>query len=352
MTTILATQISLILVSQQQDASMLSAVAGPAIVMGAIGLLLGLGLAYAAKKFAVPRDSRVEAILEVLPNANCGGCGYPGCGAFAVAVVDGKADANGCTVASSAVNAEIAKIMGAEIVEKEKTVATVLCNGGKSAVDVFNYNGPSSCLAASMVMNGQKACTYGCLGFGDCIEACPFDAMVMGENGIPQIDSHKCVSCGKCVEACPRNIIVLWPESRKVIVSCSSRDKGGVARKACSVACIGCGKCAKVCPVDAIVIDGFLAKINPDKCINCGLCAVECPTGAIIDGIPVRPKAFIDTTCIGCTLCTRVCPTDAIEGILKEQHTVIADKCIGCGQCVEKCPKKSIKMMGGILSRQ
>ncbi|MCP4648179.1 MAG: RnfABCDGE type electron transport complex subunit B, partial [bacterium] len=271
---------------------------GPVIVMGSIGLLLGLGLAFAAKKFAVPKDPRVEAILDVLPSANCGGCGYPGCGAFAIAVVEGNTPVTGCTAASSAVNVEIAKIMGTVAEEKERTIATILCNGGKSAVNAFNYNGPSSCVSISMVMGGQKACTYGCLGSGDCIDVCPFDAMKMGDNGIPLIDSEKCVACGKCIEACPRNIIVLWPESRKVVVACSSMDKGGIARKACSVACIGCRKCAKVCPVEAIEMDGFLAKINPDKCINCGLCASECPTGAIIDGIPVRPKAFIDSTCI------------------------------------------------------
>ncbi|PIE51689.1 electron transporter RnfB [Candidatus Fermentibacteria bacterium] len=342
--------IALTIVSRQQDT--LSAVGGPAIVMGAIGLLLGLGLAFAARKFAVPRDPRMEAIEAVLPGANCGGCGFPGCAAYASAVVEGKAPVNGCAPAGAAAAAEIGRIMGAQVEEKEKQIAVILCNGGKSAVNAFNYNGPLSCKSAALVMNGQKSCSYGCLGFGDCIEVCSFNAMEMGDNGVPDIDPEMCVACGKCIEECPRNIITLWPESRKVIVSCSSRDKGGVARKACSVACIGCRKCAKVCPADAIEIDGFLAKINPEKCINCGLCASECPIGAIVDGIPVRPKAFIDSTCIGCTLCTRVCPTDAIEGSVKEKHQVIADKCIGCGQCVEKCPKKSIKMMGGVLAQR
>ncbi len=342
--------ITLTIISRQQDT--LAAVGGPAIIMGSIGLILGLGLAFAARKFAVPKDPRMEAIQAVLPGANCGGCGFPGCAAYASAVVEGKAPVNGCAPAGAAAAAEIGRIMGAQVEEKEKQIAVILCNGGKSAVNAFTYNGPQSCKSAVLVMNGQKSCSYGCLGFGDCIEVCSFNAMKMGDNGVPVIDPEMCVACGKCIEECPRNIITLWPESRKVIVSCSSRDKGGVARKACSVACIGCRKCAKVCPADAIEIDGFLAKINPEKCINCGLCASECPTGAIVDGIPVRPKAFIDSTCIGCTLCTRVCPTDAIEGSVKEKHQVIADKCIGCGQCVEKCPKKSIKMMGGILAQK
>jgi len=344
------TLLTLILTSQQQDA--LSAVSGPAIVMGVIGLLLGLGLAYAAKKFSVARDPRVDAIMGMLPGANCGGCGYPGCAAFASAVVEGKTPVNGCSAASSAVSGEIAKIMGAVADEKEKKIAVILCNGGKSALSAFNYNGPSNCVSASMVMGGQKSCSYGCLGFGDCTIVCPFGAMEMADNGIPKINTEKCVACGKCLEACPRNIIILWPENRKVVVACSSKDKGGVARKACSVACIGCGKCVKVCPVEAVAVEGYLAEINPEKCINCGLCASDCPTGAIIDGIPVRAKAFIDTTCVGCTLCTKVCPTNAIAGSLKEIHTVIADKCIGCGQCVGKCPKKSIKMMGGVLSQR
>ncbi|MCK5037083.1 MAG: RnfABCDGE type electron transport complex subunit B, partial [Candidatus Sabulitectum sp.] len=184
----LVAQVTLILFAQQPDASILSAVTGPVVVMGSIALILGLGLAFAAKKFAVAKDPRVEAILEVLPSANCGGCGYPGCSAFAIAVVEGNTPVTGCTAASSAVNSEIAKIMGTVAEEGEKMTAVILCNGGKSAVNSFNYHGPSSCVSMSMVMGGQKACSYGCLGSGDCIAVCPFDAMTMGDNGIPVID--------------------------------------------------------------------------------------------------------------------------------------------------------------------
>lgn len=327
------------------------AVLVPAAVLGGVGLFLGLGLALAAKKLSVPKDPRVEEIESVLPAANCGGCAYPGCAAFAEAVVRGEAPASGCVAAGAGVNARIASILGVSLDEGARRVAVLHCGGGHSAVDAFTYHGPENCASAILVMGGAKLCTFGCLGFGDCVRVCPFGAMRMGRDGLPVIDPEACTGCEKCVKACPRGIISLWPGDRKVIVSCSSRDKGGVARKACSVPCIGCGRCGKVCPVDAITIENYLASIDADKCINCGICAGECPTSAITDMVTVRPKAFIDNTCIGCTLCTKVCPTDAITGGLKQKHEVIPDKCVGCGQCVPKCPKKSIRMMGTHLAR-
>jgi electron transport complex protein RnfB len=333
------------------DTLVMTAVLVPAVVLGGVGLLLGLGLALASKKLSVPKDPRVERIEEVLPAANCGGCGYPGCGAFADAVVKGLAPPGGCVAAGAGVNARIASILGVAMDESVRNVAVLHCGGGHSAVDAFTYRGPESCASAVLVMEGHKLCRYGCLGLGDCFRACPFGAMRMGENGLPEIDAELCTGCGKCIAACPRKLISLWPEDRKVIIACSSRDKGGVARKACSVACIGCGKCVKACPVDAITLENNLASIDSGKCINCGICAGECPTSAINDLVKVRPKAFIDSTCIGCTLCTKVCPTNAIQGELKSKHEVVPEKCVGCGQCVPKCPKKSIRMMGTHLAQ-
>ncbi len=334
-----------VLVLQGQE-SMTQSVGNPAIILGAMGLILGLGLAFAAKKLAVPKDPMVEKINSILPGANCGGCGFPGCMQFAEAVARGEAPANGCVAASAEINSQIAEAVGSEVSDSVRLIALVKCNGGYSAKDAFQYHGPSDCVSAAMVMGGQKSCSYGCLGFGDCVSVCPFEAIIMGDNGIPEVDKEACTGCGKCVAACPKKIISLWPVNREVVVACSSRDKGGVARKACTVACIGCMKCQKVCPVEAITVSDFLAEIDPDKCINCGLCASECPTGAILDRAPARPKAYIDSTCVGCTLCTKVCPVDAISGELKERHEVDSEKCIGCGLCVSKCPKNSINLIG------
>lgn len=326
--------------------SMAEAVGNPALVLGVMGLILGLGLAFAAKKLTVPKDPLVERINGILPGANCGGCGYPGCVQFAEAVASGKAPPDGCVAASEEINRQIAEVVGGEVSGGARKVALVHCNGGHSAVDGFRYHGPADCVSASMVMGGQKVCSFGCLGFGDCVAVCPFDAIEMGENGVPVVDRAACTGCGKCVIACPKRIIELWPVDREVVVACSSRDRGGAARKACTVACIGCRKCEKACPVQAITVDDFLAVIDPAKCINCGLCAAECPTGAILDNAPARPKAYIDSSCVGCTLCAKVCPVDAISGELKGRHTVDTEKCIGCGLCVPKCPKNSINLIG------
>jgi Na+-translocating ferredoxin:NAD+ oxidoreductase RNF subunit RnfB len=327
---------------------MVQAVGYPVAVLAAIGLLLGLGLAFASKKLAVPKDPRVEQIEAMLPGANCGGCGAPGCSSFAEAVVRGELPASGCPANSAASNAEIAALMGVEASESVRQIALVHCNGGMSATDAFEYHGPGTCASAHMVMGGQKTCRWGCMGFGDCIDACPFDAIAFGEHGVPVVDREKCTGCRRCVEVCPKDIIELWPEDRMVVIACNNRDKGGVARKGCSVACIGCGKCSRTCPVEAIKIDTFLARIEPETCINCGLCAGECPTGSILDNVTARPRAFIESSCVGCTLCAKACPVEAISGNLKEKHEVDLDRCIGCGLCVSECPKNSIRMMGAL----
>lgn len=326
--------------------SLAASVVSPAALLGGMGLILGLGLAYAARKMAVPRDPKVQEVDRILPGANCGGCGYPGCTQFAEAVCRGEAPPDGCVAASDEINRQIAEVVGKEISEGDRLIALVHCNGGHSAGEAFEYLGPPDCVSADMVMGGQKICSFACLGFGDCAEACPFDAIEMGDNGVPVVDRGKCTGCGVCLEACPKDIIELWPVSREVVVSCSSRDRGGPARKACTVACIACGKCVRVCPVDAVSIEDFLAVIDPAVCINCGLCAAECPTGAITDHASPRPKAYIDGSCVGCTLCAKVCPAGAITGELKERHTVDMDKCVGCGLCVPKCPKGSINLIG------
>ena len=338
----------IMLASLTGGSDLANAVGSPALVLGSMGLLLGLGLAFAARKFAVPRDPLVEKINSLLPGANCGGCAYPGCMSFAEAVAAGEAPADGCVAASASINARIAETVGAEVSDSVRMIALVHCNGGHSATEAFEYHGPGECRSAMLVMSGSKTCTYGCLGFGDCVTACPFDAIVIGENGIPEVDRVACTGCGKCVDACPRDLIELWPMNREVVVACASRDKGAFARKACTMACIGCRKCVKVCPVEAIEVVDFLAGIDPEKCINCGLCASECPTGAILDNAPARPKAYIDGSCIGCTICSKVCPTGAITGELKERHEVDGAKCVGCGLCVPKCPKNSIRMLGAL----
>ncbi len=336
------------LIGTSADSSFVESIGYPAVVLGAMGLLFGLGLAIAAKKFAVERDPRVEQINDLLPGANCGGCALPGCMAFAEAVVAGKAPANGCVAASASVNAKVAEAVGAAITDDVRKIALVHCNGGHSAQNAFQYHGPSKCASAILIMDGEKTCTYGCLGFGDCVDVCLFDAIVIGDDRIPIVDRKNCTGCGKCVDACPRNIIELWPVNREVVIACASLDKGGAARKACAVACIGCHKCAKICPVDAIEIEDFLARIDPEICTNCGLCRTECPTNAILDFAPGRPKAYIDSSCVGCTLCTKACPVEAITGELKEMHEVNNEKCVGCGLCIAKCPKDSIRMRGAL----
>ncbi|MGM0409662.1 MAG: RnfABCDGE type electron transport complex subunit B [Bacillota bacterium] len=306
--------------------------------MGGLGALLAAGLGFASKAFHVEKDPRIDEVEEALPGANCGACGYAGCSSFAEAVVAGDTDINGCPVGGEEVAKKIAEILDVESSSSEKQVARVLCRGGnKETKKQSKYEGIESCKAADLINANEKSCQYGCLGYGDCADVCPFDAIVMNDNGLPEIDPEKCTGCGECVDACPKNIITLYPISKKNHIQCSSPESGSVVTKICEVGCIGCSMCAKACPVDAITMEGDLAVIDYEKCINCGLCAEKCPTNTIeFEGKKVKSIEITDN-CVGCTLCAKACPVDAIEGEPKEQHEIDPEICVKCGICYDTC---------------
>lgn len=265
----------------------MSIIAITILALCAIGVTAAVILYFVAQKFKVYEDPRIDEVEEALPAANCGGCGYPGCRGFAEALV--KADdisKMNCPVGGAAVMSQVGAILGHEIKASEPTVAVVRCNGTcENRPKTNQYDGASSCSIAASLYSGETGCQYGCLGLGECVEACNFDAMYMDEKtGLPVVIEDNCVSCGACVKACPNNIIELrkkGPKSRRIFVSCVNQDKGGVAKKACSTACIGCGKCAKECPFGAITIENNLAYIDYNKCKLCRKCVAVCPTHAI-----------------------------------------------------------------------
>lgn len=253
------------------------------IIVSAIGLLLGLVLAICSIVFAVPVDEKEVAIRECLPGANCGACGFSGCDGYAGALAKGETtECTRCTPGGNDAAQAIAKIMGVEAGEIVPMAAHVMCRGNCDNCDTkLEYVGASSCKMAAQLFGGPKSCTFGCLGFGDCVNVCDHDAITL-ENGIAKIDPSLCGGCKKCMKACPHNIIDLVPVNVvKAMVMCKNHDKGAQTRKACSAGCIGCMKCVKNCPEGAITIDKFCAYVDQDKCIGCGKCAEGCPTNAI-----------------------------------------------------------------------
>ncbi|HPZ91432.1 MAG TPA: RnfABCDGE type electron transport complex subunit B [Bacillota bacterium] len=256
----------------------------PVLSLTVLAVVFGGILAWADKVFAVKKNPRVDEIIEVLPGANCGACGYAGCAAFAEAVAKGEAPVNGCPVGRQKVADEIAKIMGVSAAcDDECLKARLVCQGSDDVAKTkMIYHGIDDCRAAVLLHGGDKTCPYGCLGLGTCVRVCPFDAISMGDNGLPVIDSGLCTGCNKCRDACPKGVIRMVPEGSAVLVACNSHDKGAAVVKACKVGCIACGKCVKVCPEDAIALVDNLAVIDPAKCTNCGACVEACPTKAII----------------------------------------------------------------------
>lgn len=253
-----------------------------AAIVGGTGLLLGLFLGAADKAFKVEVDEREERVRAELPGNNCGGCGYAGCDALAKAIVNGEAEVGACPVGGDPVAKKIAGIMGKEAGEGQHMVAFVKCAGtcGKTHEN-YDYYGAKDCEMLGFVPSGgPKSCNYGCLGYGTCVKACPFDAIHVVD-GIAVVDREKCKACGKCVSRCPKHLIELVPYEMEHLVQCSSKDKGKDTMKACQAGCIGCKKCEKECPVDAITVTDNVASIDYSKCANCGVCALQCPKNII-----------------------------------------------------------------------
>ncbi|MDO5301042.1 MAG: RnfABCDGE type electron transport complex subunit B [Tissierellia bacterium] len=258
------------------------------LMLGVIGLIFGVALAIASQVFAVKMDERVVRILDALPGANCGACGFPGCEGLANAVAAGDAPTNGCAIGGQEVAEEVSAIMGVNAGNMVREVAVVRCQGDcDKAENKYEYHGFVDCRLMNDFAQGNKSCSAGCLGGGSCVNVCEFDAIHV-VNGVAIVDKEKCVACKKCIEICPKNIIGLMPYDQKTEVKCSSHDPGKVVRVNCSIGCIACGLCERNCPKDAIHVTDNLARIDYDKCINCGICAAKCPTNAIFTEYPER----------------------------------------------------------------
>lgn len=252
-------------------------------IIGAIGIIIGVLLGIASEKFKVEVDEKEILVRAELPGNNCGGCGFPGCDGLASAIAAGTAAVNACPVGGSDVADRIAAIMGVESGAAVKNVAFVKCKGtcDKTALQ-YNYYGIDDCSKVSVVPGaGEKACGYGCMGYGSCVKACAFDAIYVVD-GVAVVDKEKCVACGKCAAVCPNHLIEIVPYDAKHLVQCSSHDKGKEVKTKCDNGCIGCTLCLKQCEFEAIHMENNVAVIDYEKCTNCGKCAAKCPAKVIL----------------------------------------------------------------------
>ena len=327
----------------------MAAVLVPIAVVGVTGLVFGIGLSIAARKFAIQIDPRVSRILALLPGANCAACGFAGCAGYAEAVVAGKAPPNACVPGGAKVAAQIAEVMGVAATAADPVMAVVHCKGGKAeAVSRSSYAGLGDCNAAVLAGNGPKVCQEGCLGLGTCVAVCPFDAIHVNANGVAVVDPEKCTGCGRCVKACPRKIISLIPAAHKIYLACSNHDRGAKVKKYCSVGCTACTLCVKNTPSGAITMDNNLPRLDYSATENFIVAANKCPSKCFVDLVKKRPVANIDTKCDGCGACVPACPVKTIGGVIGARHEIDKAKCIGCGLCVGVCPAKAISMWGGL----
>jgi Na+-translocating ferredoxin:NAD+ oxidoreductase RNF subunit RnfB len=271
------------------------------LTLGGLGLISAIILYFIASKFRVIEDPNIDLVEAALPSANCGGCGFPGCRAFAEATTKSARDEKSldtlfCPVGGNEVMQQVGAILGLEVAAQDPMIAVIRCNGSFAhAPSKIKFDGIASCAFANNLFSGEGGCMFGCLGQGDCVEACDFDAIHLNpDTGLPVVND-KCTACGACVDVCPRNIIEMRKrgiKDRRIFVSCVNKEKGGIAKQNCEVACTGCTKCEKVCKFDAITITDFLAYIDFNKCTLCRKCVEECPTNAIweVNFKPRKPK--------------------------------------------------------------
>jgi Na+-translocating ferredoxin:NAD+ oxidoreductase RNF subunit RnfB len=250
-------------------------------IMLALGIVFGIGLGYFAKVFKVQENPLIDEILEILPGANCGACGFSGCRSLAEGITSGKASIDTCRVGGEETVKNLAKLLGVSTdnISYEKYIAIPLCKGGKSlAMKNATVKGVKTCKIANNLKLNEKICTYGCLGYGDCVLVCPFNAIKMNDEGLPEIDPSLCTGCGLCVKECPREVIEIFPYKEKVLAICKNPEKGSAVRNACRVGCITCYVCEKKCPKNAIKMVNNLPVIDIEKCDLCGICINVCPT--------------------------------------------------------------------------
>lgn len=253
------------------------------ILVSVIGLLTGVGLAIASVFFAVPKNEKAEAIRACLPGANCGACGFSGCDGYADALAQEKtAELSLCAPGGNAVAAELSKVLGKEAGKVVPMAAVVLCQGDRTNAEYkLDYKGVPSCRTAAQLFGGQKACAYGCLGFGDCLAVCPYQAIFICD-GVARVNPDKCRACRKCISVCPKGLITLLPvDTPQAAVICKNRDKGANTRKQCKMGCIGCMRCVKACEYGAVTVENNLARVDYTKCTGCGKCHEACPVKCI-----------------------------------------------------------------------
>lgn len=256
------------------------------IVLGGIGLVASVILVLASKLMYVPAHEQAELINAALPGANCGGCGYAGCHDYALAVGRDRAATNLCTPGGDAVSRKISEIMGVAFSDVPKMMAVVACLGNyDNTQNKYIYSGIKTCAATNMYHQGRAICPWGCIGYGDCVAICPYDAISI-QNGVARTDFNRCVGCGACAARCPKSLIKLVPRTSKALVVCGNHDRGAVTRKLCRQGCIGCGKCTRICPNDAIHVVDNCAVVDFEKCNSCGDCVSECPVGALTTACP------------------------------------------------------------------
>ncbi|MCL2544366.1 MAG: RnfABCDGE type electron transport complex subunit B [Clostridia bacterium] len=316
-------------------------------VLGGLGLVFGVMLAVAGKLFFVPVDGRIAAVLEALPGANCGGCGYPGCKPFAQALVEGEAPANGCPVGGQELADKLGAMLGIDPGYRRRMAAMVMCQGTveRCRPKFHQFQGIQDCLSASLVADGNKTCHYACLGLGTCTAACAFDAIRIDDRmKIAVVDPDRCTGCAMCIETCPKRVLSLQPAGTPVQILCHAAERGKLVSDNCKVGCVGCELCEKACKFGALAMVNHLPVIDQEQCAGCMMCAEVCPTTAIWGDFDNRKEAVIDReACIGCGICKKICQFEAISGVRRQPH-VVTEACTGCGACWEKCPKACIRM--------